>query len=389
MAENGRLLRFAALIRVSTETQEKKGESLAVQRGQLIEDVARLGGKIVTWYGGQEHATPGHTTKEVDRLIADAAADKFDAVIVAHQDRWSRDNAKSKAGIEVLRRHGIKFFVRCFQYDLDNSVQRFQLALSVEIGELNASVQSQKSIESRIERAKRGMHTAGKLPFGRTFDRKTETWGIDPAKKAIIEDVAKRYLAGESLIALAEEHGVNHSNLHKTLTKRSGTEWEQKFRNDGLRINLTIPTTIPRLLPEKTIKAIHNRAAANRTYARKKVDAYFKNKYLLSGMIFCEHCGYAICGQMNHANNPEARKGYYRHPSAKRVKECPCEIKTWVDAKVIEENVLRKLFEAFGNPKAVERAIEEAIPNPQKVAELRSQEERLAGKLAEVEKGIK
>jgi hypothetical protein len=38
-------------------------------------------------------------------------------------------------------------------------------------------------------------------------------WRIDPAKQAIIADIAARYLAGESLRKLADDHGINHSYL--------------------------------------------------------------------------------------------------------------------------------------------------------------------------------
>ena len=75
-------LRFASLIRVSTEQQEKEGESLRTQGKQNEADVAAMEGQIVEWYGGQEHATPGFEKQELDRLIADAGKGKFDAVIV-------------------------------------------------------------------------------------------------------------------------------------------------------------------------------------------------------------------------------------------------------------------------------------------------------------------
>jgi DNA invertase Pin-like site-specific DNA recombinase len=102
-------LRFAALRRVSTEQQEKVGESLRTQTTQLEKYVAELGGSIVGWYGGQEHATPGHEKKEVQRLLQDAQRKTFDAVIVTDADRWSRDNAASQAGLEVFRDQGIRW----------------------------------------------------------------------------------------------------------------------------------------------------------------------------------------------------------------------------------------------------------------------------------------
>src|SRR5690349_8851512 len=97
-------LRFAALIRVSTEKQEKHGESLRTQKSAVTQAVKSLGGKIVTWYGGQEHGVPGYEKKEVDRLLKDAKskASPFNAVIVSHADRWSRDNEKSAEGLKVF-----------------------------------------------------------------------------------------------------------------------------------------------------------------------------------------------------------------------------------------------------------------------------------------------
>src|SRR5262245_11547472 len=111
-------LRFAALVRVSTEKQEKTGESLSTQRSDNTNAVKQLNGLIVEWYGGQEHATPGWEKQEVERLLRDSQRGLFDAVIVAHADRWSRDNAESKSGLTVLRDNKVRFFVGCSEYNL-------------------------------------------------------------------------------------------------------------------------------------------------------------------------------------------------------------------------------------------------------------------------------
>src|SRR5688572_563583 len=96
-------LRFAALCRVSTEKQEKEGESLRTQKTNIEKFVVEdLGGSIVKWYGGQEHATPGYEKEEVGKLIADAHKKRFDAVIVNDHSRWSRHNTYSERGLEVF-----------------------------------------------------------------------------------------------------------------------------------------------------------------------------------------------------------------------------------------------------------------------------------------------
>lgn len=76
-------LRFAPIIRVSTEAQEKKGESLRTQKKQILECVEVLGGVIpeACWeYGGQEHATPGQERQKLEKLLKDSSRGLFDAV---------------------------------------------------------------------------------------------------------------------------------------------------------------------------------------------------------------------------------------------------------------------------------------------------------------------
>ena len=114
-------LRFAPLVRVSTEKQEKQGESLNTQKKQIQEYVKTLTGVIpkVCWkYSGQEHATPDQERQNLDRLLEDSGKGLFDAVMVCDASRWSRDNAKSKAGLEILKRNGIKFYVGTTEFDL-------------------------------------------------------------------------------------------------------------------------------------------------------------------------------------------------------------------------------------------------------------------------------
>ncbi|WP_197453744.1 recombinase family protein [Caulifigura coniformis] len=357
-------LRFGALIRVSTEKQEKLGESLRTQRADAERNVKDMGGTVAGWYGGQEHATPGFEKKELDRLILDATKGRFDAVIVAHADRWSRDNVKSKEGLQVLKKHRVRFFVGKFEYDLFNPTHQFFLGMTAEIGQLHASTQNQKSIENRIARAKRGLPTTGKLPYGRTFDRKSEKWGIDKEKQKVIAEAARRYLDGASMADLAKKYGMNHSNLHKVLMQRCGPEWEMEFTAPEFNIHEKVIVQIPQLLDAKTIKALKKRASANKTYLHQAAN----DRYLLSGFVFCEQCGYTLFGQTNHNGHR-----YYRHSRKDGALNCAYDPRPWVRADELEKAVVESLFRTFGNPVAVEKAIEEATPNLDKVRKVQQQ----------------
>ncbi len=379
-SSNGKPLRFAALIRVSTEKQEKQGESLRTQDGQIKDAVSQLGGSITRRYAGQEHATTGWEREQLDKLLADAEQPNkpFDAVIVAHPNRWSRDNVRSEKGLEVLMANGIRFFILTQEQDLYDPNVRFYLAMSAVIGSYQAAQQTRTSLQNRIARAKRGLPTCGKLPFGRTFDRKSGTWGVDSAKHEMIQDVAARYLAGESMQHVADEYGINHSFLHKTLTQGCGAIWVQRFSSTKLRIDETICTDVPALLEPSTIAAVLRRTAANKTFCH----GHVKHRYLFSRIVFCGACGYAMSGQMS----PHGKR-YYRHQTRNGAAACPLSLRPWVPADLMEETVLAQLAELWGNPKAIEKALADAEPNRTEIDKARKRLERIEGERAKIKAG--
>ena len=348
-------LRFAPLIRVSTEDQKARGHSLEVQENTVLQAVNAVNGVIPDdcWeYSGQEHATINYDRKKFTKLLADCATDKFDAIIVADPSRWSRDNLKSKEGLNILKQHGIRFFVGSTEYDLFNPQATLFLGMSTEMNEFFALEQSRKSILSRIERAKKNMPSAGKLPFGRTFDKQTRKWGIDEEKKRDIVWAADQYLVGVGMSKIAKTLGMNHSNLWKVLNHRSGTKWVAKFKDDRLRIDETITLNMPALLPEETIDAIHAKAKLNKKYDRKII----KNRYLLARMVYCAECGLAMFGQAN-----SNKRLYYRHS---RNGDGKCSQKTWsVPAGIIEDAVFFQIYSLIGDEEKLEKAIKKAVPD--------------------------
>lgn len=371
---NGKPLRFAALIRVSTEKQAQKGESLRTQATQLDRAVEALRGKVVTRYAGQEHATAGWERQQLNKLLADAAKKTrpFDAVIVADPSRWSRDNVASETGLQALRDNGVRFFVLGTEYNLFDPHALLFLGLSTQIGAFQARTQNQKSILNRIERAKRGIPTGGKLPYGRIWEN--GLWRVDPDKLAMIVEVAERYLKGESLTHLAREFRQNHSNLCKILRERCGDKWELTFDAPDLGISERVTMIVPRLLPEKTIHALKHRLEGNRTYLHGNP----KHEYLLAGRVFCANCGYSLFGQTNRQGHR-----YYRHAHTERARKCSLTPRPWVRADAIEWAVARKLFDLRGNPAEIERAVKRATPDADR---LLKQRERVAADLGKIEK---
>jgi len=340
-------LRFAPLIRVSTEDQAKRGESLHTQKKQLKSAIESLGGIIYQWYAGQEHATPDQERKILNELIHDAQQQKFDAIMVADMSRWSRDNRKSKEYLEILRNFHIKFFLCTREFDLFNPTEGLMIGMGVEIAEFFAREQRYKSMINRVERARSGKPSCGKLPYGRYYDKDTKEWGCDKRKQFTIQKIAKLYLDGDySFKELGERFGMNPTNLHNTLLHRCGKTWEQRFISKDLNISETILTNIPRLLPDEIIDKIQQKSKDRRTWDRKAR----KHKYLLSKVIFDEETGRALTGTAN-----QRGQRYYKPHQG-------CEFRYQINADLLEDAVLGELFDVLTSTGSLLYAVREAYP---------------------------
>jgi len=336
-------LRFAPLVRVSTEKQDKRGESLRTQTQQLEEYVKELGGIVANWYRGQESASVDEERLIFDQLLADAQSKQFDAVIIRDADRWSRNNLKSEQGLKVLRDNGIRFFEGRREYDLHDPNDRFVLANFVNLSQFTASLSARKSLENRIARAKRGYPTTnGQRPYGRVFDDKTKTWSVDPEKKRLIEWAAREYINGTSAAEIIAVLGMSRPNFHRMIMNDCGPEWQQAFHSDTLNIHEVVPTEIPAILDEATIEAIKARAWTNRRFRDRRF------QYLLGGVIYCGDCGYSLYGQAGK---------YYRHSPK------GCKGFNSIPAEPLEEAVFSELFSTMGDRRGMEQAMQRAIPD--------------------------
>lgn len=378
-----RKLRFAALIRVSTETQEKQGESLRTQKQAIKKAVEQYGGRLVAFYEGQEHATPGHERQLLEKLLKDANLKPrpFDAVICFDPSRWSRDNRQSKEGLDILKSAGVRFFTTTSEHDLHAPQATLFLGLHAEFAEYEASERNLKSTLSAIERAKRcGAPTRGKKPWGLIWCKKSEQWSIDHAKQATLISVADRYLAGESMGSLAIEIGINPAFLHKTIMSADRESYTIEFGKSGklaphLAETVTIP--IPQLIPKRLGDALRRQAERNKTHQR---GCPGNREYVLSGYVFCEECGYALSGQKNSQG-----KRYYRHRRNGDGCSCRRVPKPFVSAEWLETEVINQIFEMLGDVAGIKRAIERAVPDRQKVEAARNELQRLEEQLSSLD----
>ena len=343
----------------------------------MTKEIKRIGGKIVVNYGGQEHATPNYEHQKLDKLVQESflpfEARGWNSIMFYDHSRWSRDNNKSSTYIDVLRTNGIRFFTLTKEWDLRSPDDMLMLGINTVTNEYQAMLQTKKSLESRIYKAKQGFLSTGKAPLGRKFNKNGE-WSVNEEEKKKYELAAKIYLERDiGFTKLGKLMGIKSTTIHRVLTQTAGDSWVQHFRSDRLGIDEAVPIKIPPLLDKITIKKIREKAKRQRSYHPGGV----KRKYLLNGLIYCDDCGKRLFGQTGGKENSPYI--YYRHPqnvskehfesvqkkynltSHRNPKILKCF--SGVRAKIIDDIVLQSIIEMANNIKIFKEALLTPHPN--------------------------
>lgn len=348
-------MKFAPLIRVSTEEQQEKGDSLALQKSQIVQAVTILGGTVPDYcwqYSGQESATTSEERLRFDKLLEDAPKGLFDAVMVADESRWSRENLKSETGLDILKKAGIKFFVLVREIDLFDHNQAFILRMLVNIHSYSAAQNAVKSILGRIHLAKKGVPTGGRIPHARTYDKKARTWAIDQEKYDKVKYAVERFLKGDNREEIAKAIGMNHSHLYYVLRNHLGDTYPFTIESKKYGIpKTTVSIPVPPLFGPDIIRKVHAQLDANKTYHHGQT----KHRYLLARMVHCGHCGWALYGE-----TVKGKHQYYTHTSKK---DYQCDNYMRIPVNLLDDAVMRDVFQMIGDPSIRERAVRDANPN--------------------------
>jgi site-specific DNA recombinase len=372
-------VRAVGYCRTSGEGQ-RDNASIPVQKEAITRFAEVNGLRLVGWYVDEcKSGSKVEGRGDFQKLMKDAGQDIFDAVVIFDVSRFGRDGMVILQSAKTLQDvFGVRVVDTKGGFDTVGSTISNYVHAGMAEEEKRNFLRRTKNAKIRLAR-ENNAPIGSKRPFGRVWKQTGRrpsdgVWVLDPDKKVMIEDVARRYLNGEPLPKLATQYRVNHSNLCKILRERCGPTWVQRVRCHELGIDEEIEVTVPELLPPETVKAVQHRLVANRTYLHKPPRSV--HEYLLSGRVFCRGCGYCLIGQ----TNPRGQR-YYRHPHQDRVRPCTARC-GWVPGNRLEVEVLSELFKLYGNPAAIARAVNAAVPD---LDELTGRRDRLVKELAKVE----
>ncbi|MER6131154.1 recombinase family protein [Streptomyces sp. NPDC001815] len=293
----------AIYLRVST-SQQLEGYGLKVQEDQCRAWIAyALRGvrhTIVAVYVDGGVSGKLASREDLDRMTADAMADRLDLIVFGKLDRIGRTMKNIHRWVYDVTDKGIRVATADGRIDSDDEMFGIQLSLLAYMAEIEHALILERTTGGRMQKAAVGGWPLGEPPFGVMLDA-DGTPVLNPAEIKQIEAFADFVI--DSPEPVTREDAARHLNALGYRT-RTGKEWvggnlaarvlkglkgyvDFAFAGedeDGEEIATSFRIDIPRTLPEERAKAL---LAALARSSRVKGKA---TKYLLSSRLF------SVCG---------------------------------------------------------------------------------------------
>lgn len=343
-----------------------------------------------------DRALSGKTDNRADfqRMIRDSEKGHFQAVIMYTLDRFARNRYDSAMYKARLKRNGVRVYY-AKQYIPDEPEGIILESVLEGYAEYYSENLSRNIKRGMMENALACKVTGGTIPLGYRIGA-DKTYEIDPAGAKIVREIYSMYADGHSA-----KEVIDYCNEQGYRTAR-----KTQFNKNSLRTILTNPKYtgvysygevtkeggMPVIISKELFDRVQQRYKHNFT-ARAKGKA--RDDYLLTGKVFCGHCGSPLTGECGVGKN-NVRYSYYKCADRKHNGTChkKPEKKDWLEELVVRYTIQTVLTDESIeqiSTRAMEIIEKEANDNsvlPQLRASLSDAQKRLKNLLELAERGI-
>lgn len=329
-----------AVIYARYSSHNQRDVSIEQQVEACRKHAAELGLTVTATY--EDRAISGKTDKRPSfrRMMRDAEQHKFAYVLAWKSNRIGRNMMQALVNESRLVDCGVKVFYAEEDFD-DNAAGRFALRSMMNVNQFYIENMAEDVKRGLYDNAKKGL-VNGSLPLGykRGADGKPE---IDEPKAAIVREIYTRVAAGELFASIADD-----LNARGIKTAR-GREWNKgsfhvlchndRYRGIYMYGDIRIPGGMPRIISDELFYD------AQEAYSMKKDNRYGRARhgaenYLLTGKLYCGHCGGYMVGISGTSKTGEM---HYYYACQKHRLEHTCEKKA-IRRDVIENAVARAIM---------------------------------------------
>ena len=371
----------ALYLRFSSERQ--KEQSIEGQLRDCIAYCKRKSFRIVAIYVDRATTARKDVEKRVhfQEMISDSAHHLWNFVVVWKLDRFARNREDSAVFKMRLRKNGVR--VKSATETISENPEGIILESVLEgIAEYYSADLSQKITRGLRESAMKGHSVGGHVPLG--YKIEDHKLVINPATAHIVQEAFQLYANGESMAEICRIfNGKGYRTAKNSEFNRSS--FKSMFRNVryiGTYIYKDIKkeNAIPAIIDKDLFETVQRRlslAADAPARGKAKVD------YLLSGKLFCGHCGATMNGESG-TSKTGAIHNYYTCYSRKRRKGC--------DKKPLKKDFIERIVAQDAMALLTNDVIEELADMVMSQADRDLKENtripELSARLTEIEQGI-
>ncbi|MBQ3307012.1 MAG: recombinase family protein [Bacilli bacterium] len=276
-------------------------------------------------YSGKDLNRPA-----IQKLIEDCKNHKIDAVFVFKLDRISRSQRDTLYLIEeVFNKYNVSFISMRENFDTSTPFGKAMIGVLSVFAQLERETILERTRIGLKKRAEAGLwRGGGKIPFPYRYDRNTGTLVPIPEQVELLHKMISLYISGKSFNAIGKIVGMDESMVETRILSITNTG-KVPYRDevyDGKH-----EAVVSDELYEEILRV-------NKVRSREK----YERHYLLSGKVFCGHCGakyrYQKWGKrliMYCYSQQKSKPRYIKDPN--------CNNKRW-DTFEVEDAVLEELF---------------------------------------------
>jgi len=281
--------RAAVYIRVSTQEQAQEGYSVGEQKERLIAYC-----KAQDWIIADIYVDGGYTGSNLKRpgiqkLMAET--EKFDVVLVYKLDRLSRSQRDTLYLIEeVFLPNDVDFVSMQESFDTSSPFGKAMIGLLAVFAQLEREQIKERTKMGRIARAKSGLyHGGGYIPIGYNYEDGHLV--INPYEADHVRKIFEWYLSGDSLKTISDRlQEMGCTNRYGNYSSWSGIRYilENETYLGHIHFgDIRVENAHEAIITEEQFNA----AQVLRGKRREQFGTAFQSKHLLTGLLFCGHCG--------------------------------------------------------------------------------------------------
>lgn len=314
-------------------------------------------------------------------MISDSAKQRWSYVVVWKLDRFARNRNDSAVMKMRLKKNGVR--VLSATENITDTPESILLEAVLEgMAEFFSAELSQKVTRGMRESALKGRCVGGHIPLGyRLEDHKL---AINPETAPIVQEVFQRYAGGESVAKICRSLNAKGYKSAKN-SPFNANSFRNMLRNERYvgvykYKDIRVEGGVPAIIDKELFDAVQRKIAKTREApARGKA----KVNYLLSGKLFCGHCGGHMNGESGTSKNGQIYN-YYTCFKRKRYKSC--------DKKALPKDYIERLVIQDAMSLMTEELVEEiadlAVAQSEKEISETTRVPELTARLAELDKSI-